>query len=83
MKLKASYAAAYWQGGRQHEGRQPHLLTVVEGCNHGTLFDEAAAVNLSASEVRKRWPRFSGTCLECGYSGIYYASFMHYVSGDW
>ncbi len=38
---------------------------------------------LSSYEVRKRWPRFSGTCQRCGYTGIYYASYMHYIAGDW
>ena len=52
-------------------------------CNHGTTFDEVAAAGLDAQEVRKRWPRFSGTCKTCGYNGIYYASYMHYLSGDW
>ncbi len=45
-------------------------------------FDEEAARGLSASEVRKRWPRFQGHCL-CGVSHICYASWMHYVMGDW
>lgn len=34
--------------------------------------------------IRKRWPRLDGTCpLGCGYSGIYYASYAHYLYGDW
>ena len=57
---------------------------VVEVCNHGITFDEEAAKGLSASEVKKRWPRLSATCPKgCGYNGIYYASYMHYLSGDW
>lgn len=58
-------------------------------CNHGVLFDEQVYLNdqgkpLSSYEVRKRWPRLSGECpLGCGFSGIGYFSFMHYVAGDW
>jgi hypothetical protein len=46
-------------------------------------FDEEAARPLPAAEVRERWPRFFGTCPDCGISGIFYASFAHYVMGDW
>lgn len=53
-------------------------------CTHGVTFDEEAAKGLDAYEVRKRWPRGSGPCpLGCGYTGITYASYMHYLSGDW
>jgi hypothetical protein len=53
-------------------------------CDHGVTFDEVAARGLDAHEVRKRWPRLGGNCkLGCGYNGIYYASFMHYLMGDW
>ena len=62
-------------------------LTAIEDrqreCNHGCTFDEDAARGLSANEVRRRWPRFHGICSECGYRGIYYASAMQYISGDW
>jgi hypothetical protein len=41
-----------------------------------------------ASEViRKHWPRGWFTaekpCPQCGYVGIYYASYAHYMMGDW
>ncbi len=52
-------------------------------CNHGTVFDYDGAKGLDAYEVRKRWPRFSGVCAKCGYRGIYYASYLHYICGDW
>lgn len=40
--------------------------------------------NPGAAEVRRRWPRLDGPCpLGCGYNGIYYASYEHYISGDW
>lgn len=38
--------------------------------------------NPAAREIRKRWPRFEGTC-GCGFSGISYASTSHYRMGDW
>ena len=53
-------------------------------CTHGITFDPDAAKGLSVAELRKRWPRLYGNCpLGCGYNGIYYASFGHYVMGDW
>lgn len=36
------------------------------------------------SEIRKRWPRLVGLCPKgCGYFGIAYASYSHYIYGDW
>lgn len=56
----------------------------TEPCNHGVTFDENAAKGLDVYEVRKRWPRLFGNCPKgCGYNGIAYASFAHYVCGDW
>lgn len=53
-------------------------------CDHGIAFDSVAARGLSAHEVRTRWPRLFGTCPKgCGFSGLGYASFEHYVAGDW
>lgn len=53
-------------------------------CMHGLSFDEGATARLSAAEVAKRWPRLDGPCpLGCGYCGLAYASFTHYVAGDW
>lgn len=43
----------------------------------------AEAENLSAREVRKRWPRAEGPCPDCGARFIGYASKMHYYWGDW
>ena len=58
-------------------------LTEAE-CTHGVAFDENAAKSMPAREVRRLWPRLSGRCpLGCGYEGIAYASFKHYVYGDW
>ena len=53
-------------------------------CDHGVAFDEDAAKNLGANVVRRRWPRLDGSCPKaCGYIGVAYASFAHYVMGDW
>jgi hypothetical protein len=50
-------------------------------------FDEQLCTSLAvfrdSIEVRKRWPRFSGTCSECGFTGVRYASYPHYIWGDW
>lgn len=53
-------------------------------CNHGIMFDEDLSKGLSVQEVRQNWPRLCGLCPKgCGYNGIYYASYSHYVMGDW
>lgn len=40
--------------------------------------------NPSSEEVRKRWPRLNGPCPKgCGFVGIAYASYAHYIAGDW
>lgn len=66
--------------------KEPEGKTFVhqEECTHGVTFDLEAAKGLDAHEVRRRWPRGFGECpLGCGYSGIAYASYMHYLYGDW
>jgi hypothetical protein len=53
-------------------------------CNHGITFDVEAARGLNSRTVRAQWPRLMGTCPRgCGFSGIYYASYEHYLYGDW
>ena len=57
-----------------------------KSCDHGVTFDEAEAraKNMSADEVRARWPRGWGPCPKrCGFTGIAYASYEHYLWGDW
>jgi hypothetical protein len=40
-------------------------------------------VNATA-KIKKLWPRLSGKCPKgCGYNGIAYASYEHYIYGDW
>jgi hypothetical protein len=57
----------------------------AEACCHLRMarFDPIAAQGMQAYEVRKRWPRGSGVCPDCGCSGIFYASAAHYIAGDW
>ena len=53
-------------------------------CDHGVTFDETAASGMTSREIRKQWPRLFGPCPKgCGFSGIGYASYAHYISGDW
>jgi hypothetical protein len=59
------------------------LRLPADTCDHGVAFDVAASYGLSADEVRERWPRFYGLCTKCGYSGVAYASYEHYLAGDW
>lgn len=40
-------------------------------------------VNATA-KIKKLWPRLGGKCPKgCGYNGIAYASYEHYIYGDW
>lgn len=50
---------------------------------HVPAFDQEAAKGLTTREVQERWPRFDGVCGDCGGQVIVYASFGHYLSGDW
>jgi hypothetical protein len=45
--------------------------------------DEVRRLRMSSSAIRKKYPRFSGTCLTCGYSGIKYACYEQYIFGDY
>ncbi len=53
-----------------------------ENCFEKT-FNQDEAKGMTSHEVRQLWPRFYGTCLKCGFSGIAYQSYAHYVCGDW
>jgi len=62
--------------------------TETMDCTHPELrarvnFDAQAAKDLSASEIRARWPRVSDRCPQCGERVICYASYEHYYAGDW
>lgn len=58
----------------------------LSACDHGVTFwhEEAKRLNLSARQVRERWPRLFGDCPKgCGFHGIAYASYAHFIYGDW
>lgn len=73
--------------------RQPPTLAEVAletfdpTCKHPRLtipiFDEVTAHGLTPDEVRERWPRSDEECPDCGSMVIGYASFIHFVAGDW
>jgi hypothetical protein len=46
-------------------------------------FDKSTAQKMSVSEIRKAFPRFSGICPDCGNNVMVYASYEHYLMGDW
>lgn len=53
-------------------------------CDHGIEFDADAAKDMTVAEIRKRYPRLFGPCPKgCGFDGIGYKSWEHYVMGDW
>lgn len=60
---------------------------VKEACTHVKCtpeYDDAEAQKINdAWEIRKRFPRFWGTCPDCSQQVICYASFEHYIMGDW
>jgi hypothetical protein len=65
---------------------QPEATAPQPKCDHAAAtpaFDHAASRGLPVHEVRRRWPRFFGPCPTCGERLIAYASWEHYVAGDW
>lgn len=55
-------------------------------CEHKNLpvyFDAEKSRGLTANQVRNDYPRFHGKCPDCGETMIGYASFEHYIAGDW
>lgn len=59
----------------------PEHTNACPGCV--PAFNELAAMELTTAEVRRIYPRFNGHCDVCQYSGVKYASYMHYICGDW
>lgn len=66
-------------GKRLQLAKEERIKTCTK---HHASFDAEAAKGLTSAEVRRRWPRWSGTC-ECGFYGVHYASWEHYIAGDW
>jgi hypothetical protein len=59
-------------------------ICLEHACDHGVQFDLEAAATMHVYEVRMKFPRLDGPCPKgCGFTGIGYASFEHYISGDW
>lgn len=53
-------------------------------CDHGIIFDEEKSKTMDEYGVRKNYPRLFGVCPKgCGFNGIGYASYSHYIAGDW
>lgn len=70
----------------QESIQTPECFDDTDECKHLSVmptFDEKAAEGLTVNEIRERWPRFMGECPECGGHVILYASFVHYIAGDW
>ncbi len=59
----------------------------MDKCKHPTLtppeFDLEASKALSSAEVKARWPRKTEHCPDCNQTVIMYASWEHYIAGDW
>jgi hypothetical protein len=45
--------------------------------------EEVERLQMSSNDIRKKYPRFAGTCQTCGYRGIKYASYKQYIYGDY
>lgn len=56
-------------------------------CQHPQVpipkFDEEKASKMSSDEVRKTYPCKYEHCNDCGSTVTMYASFTHYIAGDW
>jgi hypothetical protein len=74
-------------GSINREAEDAQLIKVEQSndCDHGVTFDEEDAKKIGDShEIRKKYPRGYGLCPKgCGYNGIAYASYMHYIMGDY
>jgi len=70
--------------GTQDDAEREDQKERQRECTHGITFDEVQGLRMSPINVRRLWPRLFGPCpLGCGYSGIYYASWAHFIAGDW
>lgn len=79
------FARLQIESAKRRLGECPHIGAVVDPDEKPlrfVAFDAEEAKTLPDGEVRKRFPR--GTkCLDCGAFGAFYASFEHYIAGDW
>ena len=65
----------------------PTYMPKVQQCQHKRMpvpdFDPVAAREMTSTAVRMRWPRKFMQCPDCSYGAISYASYEHYIAGDW
>lgn len=47
------------------------------------IFKQEECNGLSTSEVREKFPRKWLNCTKCHQPTLHYASFEHYIYGDW
>lgn len=62
------------------------LLLNHAKCEHPQCwpkYDSEDAKNMTPDQVRAKYPRFDGYCPDCNAHLILYASFEHYIAGDW
>lgn len=56
-------------------------------CSHPGLaqpkFDEEMAKGMTVEQIRKHFPRGYEWCHDCQSNVILYASYAHYIYGDW
>lgn len=61
-------------------------VVFAANCKHPrcqVYFDYDRAMKMTVEEIHKEFPRFCGTCPDCGWYGVLYASYEHYIAGDW
>lgn len=78
-----------------HEARKASILQISEAelpetvCACGHPFAEPPPIfptdytGLSVQEIREKYPRVTSTCASCGTTTVRYASYLHYIAGDW
>lgn len=58
-----------------------------EPCTHRRLplpiFDEKKARRMTRAEIKRNYPRTAAVCPDCGNTVVLYASYVHYIAGDW
>lgn len=84
LEIKAQYS--YWIEPYDLIPTQSSVVSSESRCSHDkceVAFDDEKAAEMTVQEIRKVYPRFSGTCPDCNVQVIKYASGAHYHMGDW